>query len=78
MTDMREIMSKCILCSSACLINLALIYYKSVFTDTSHTDIYMLRHVLTPITQWMETHCSPDSFVMSWKREYFSNTYAKN
>jgi len=26
----------------------------------------------------METSCYPDSFVVSWKREYFSNAYAKN
>ena len=37
-----------------------------------------LRHFLTLITQWMETSCSPDSFVLSWKRKYFSNACAKN
>jgi len=40
--------------------------------------VNMLRHVLTLISQWMETSCSPDSFVVWWKREYFSNAYAKN
>ena len=40
--------------------------------------VYMLRHVLTGITPCTETSCSPDSFVVMWKREYFSNAYAKN
>jgi len=40
--------------------------------------VYMLRYVLTGITPCMETSCSPDPFVMMWKKEYFSNAYAKN
>jgi hypothetical protein len=41
--------------------------------------VNMLRHhVLILIIQWMETSCSPGSFVVLWKREHFSNAYAKN
>jgi len=40
--------------------------------------VYMLKHVLTVITQCMETSCSPYSFMVMWKTEYFSNAYAKN
>jgi len=40
--------------------------------------VYMMKHVLTVITHGMKTSCSPDSFMVMWKREYFSRAYAKN
>jgi hypothetical protein len=51
-----------------------------IITDINFVTrcIYMLRHVLTLISQWKETSCSPHSFAVSWKREYFSNAHAKN
>lgn len=40
--------------------------------------VYVLRHVLILISQWIQTSCSPYSFMVSWKREYFSDAYTKN
>jgi hypothetical protein len=47
-------------------------------TNFGTRHVNTLRHVLTLISQWMETSCSPDLFVVLWKRKYFCNAYAKN